>query len=247
MTTWEKLLAIREQRGAGYIILIDPDKQSIEESVSLAKEAEQEGADVIFVGGSLLSMPFFDKLIEELKKNVTLPVVIFPGGVQQVSPRADAILFMSLISGRNPEFLIGKHVAAAPVIKATGLETIATGYMLIESGTATSAEFMSNTKPIPRDKTQIAIAHGLAAEFLGMKLLYLEAGSGAHNPVPNEMISGVAKSCNLPLIVGGGIKSPEAARQKVEAGASFIVTGNVLEGKQRNGMIAEFARAIHTK
>jgi putative glycerol-1-phosphate prenyltransferase len=106
---------------------------------------------------------------------------------------------------------------------------------------------MSNTKPIPRDKTQIAIAHGLAAEFLGMKLLYLEAGSGARMPVPDEMISGMAKSCQLPLIVGGGIKSPEVARQKVEAGASFIVTGNVLEGKQRNGMIAEFARAIHTK
>lgn len=247
MTTWEKLLAIKEQRGAGYIILIDPDKQSIEKSVSLAKEAEQEGADVIFVGGSLLSMPFFDKLIEELKKNIALPVVIFPGGVQQVSPRADAILFMSLISGRNPEFLIGKHVTSAPVIKATGLETIATGYMLVESGTATSAEFMSNTKPIPRDKTQIAIAHGLAAEFLGMKLLYLEAGSGARVPVPDEMISGVAKLCQLPLIVGGGIKSPEVARQKVEAGASFVVTGNVLEGNRRNGMIAEFARAIHKK
>ncbi|NOZ63104.1 MAG: geranylgeranylglyceryl/heptaprenylglyceryl phosphate synthase [Calditrichaeota bacterium] len=247
MTTWEKLLAIKEQRGAGYIILIDPDKQSAGESISLAKEAETEGADVIFVGGSLLSMPFFDKLIDELKENVTLPVVIFPGGVQQVSPRADAILFMSLISGRNPDFLIGRHVMSAPVIKATGLETIATGYMLIESGISTSAEFMSNTKPIPRDKTQIAIAHSLAAEFLGMKLLYLEAGSGARMPVPDEMISGVAKVCQSPLIVGGGIKSPDVARQKVAAGASFIVTGNVLEGNRRNGMIAEFAKAIHLK
>lgn len=247
MTTWEKLLEIREKHGAGYIILIDPDKQSIEESVSLAAEAEAEGADAIFVGGSLLSMPFFDTLIKKLKENISIPVIIFPGGVQQISPHADAILFMSLISGRNPDLLIGRHVMAAPIIKAIELETIPTGYMLIESGGITSAEFMSNTKPIPSEKPQIAVAHGLAAEYLGMKLLYLEAGSGAQRPVPDEMISKVAQACNLPLIVGGGIKTPDVARQKVDSGASFIVTGNVLEGKRQNGVIARFAEAIHFK
>ena len=246
MTTWEKLLEIREKRGAGYIILIDPDKQSIEESIALAMEAEKEGADAIFVGGSLLATPLFNDLIEKLKQNIALPVIIFPGGVQQISAHADAILFMSLISGRNPDMLIGRQVMAAPIIKAIGLEPIATGYLLIESGAVTSAEFMSNTKPIPRNKPQIAVAHSLAAEFLGMKLLYLEAGSGAQQPVPDEMISGIKQMCNLPLVVGGGIRSPEIARQKVKAGASFIVTGNVLEGERKNGIIAEFAEAIHS-
>ncbi|MDW7682353.1 MAG: geranylgeranylglyceryl/heptaprenylglyceryl phosphate synthase, partial [bacterium] len=161
------------------------------------------------------------------------------------SPDADAILFMSVISGRNADLLIGQHVMAAPIVKMTGLEAISTGYMLIDSGKVTSAEFMSNTKPIPRDKTDIAIAHGLAAEFLGMKILYLEAGSGAVQPVPDEMIQGLSRMCGLPLIVGGGIKTPEIASQKVRAGASFIVTGNILEKNNRTGLIAEFARAIH--
>jgi len=247
MTTWEKLLNIKAERGAGFFILIDPDKQSLEEGIKLAVEAEKEGADGIFIGGSLLSTSIFNNLIKSIKEHIQIPVIIFPGGVQQVSPYADAILFMSVISGRNADLLIGQHVMAAPIVKMSGLETIATGYMLIESGKVTSVEFMSNTKPIPRDKTDIAVAHGLAAEFLGMKLLYLEAGSGAVHPVPDEMIAGMANICNLPMIVGGGIKTPEIARQKVKAGASFIVTGNVLEENRNNGMIAEFAQAIHIR
>jgi len=247
MTTWEKLLNIKAERGAGFFILIDPDKQSLEEGIKLAVEAEKEDADGIFIGGSLLSTSIFNNLIKSIKEHIQIPVIIFPGGVQQVSPYADAILFMSVISGRNADLLIGQHVMAAPIVKMSGLETIATGYMLIESGKVTSVEFMSNTKPIPRDKTDIAVAHGLAAEFLGMKLLYLEAGSGAVHPVPDEMIAGMANICNLPMIVGGGIKTPEIARQKVKAGASFIVTGNVLEENRNNGMIAEFAQAIHIR
>lgn len=247
MTTWEKLLRIKEERGAGYFILIDPDKQPMEESIRLVVQAEKEDADGIFIGGSLLSTPVFDELIKQIKANVSIPVIIFPGGVQQVSAHADAILFMSVISGRNADLLIGQHVMAAPIVKITGLEPISAGYMLIESGKVTSAEYMSNTRPIPREKTDIAVAHGLAAEFLGMKVLYLEAGSGALYPVPDEMIKGMAKSCGLPLIVGGGITTPETARQKVKAGASFIVTGNVLENNNANGKIAEFAKAIHFK
>lgn len=247
MTTWERLSEIKRNRGAGYFILIDPDKQPLDASVKLAVQAENEDADGIFIGGSLLSTPIFDELIKQLKATVKIPVIIFPGGVQQVSSHADAILFMSVISGRNADLLIGQHVLAAPIIKMTGLEAIATGYMLIESGKVTSAEYMSNTKPIPRDKPDIAVAHGLAAEFLGMKILYLEAGSGALYPVPDEMIAAMAKLCKLPLIVGGGITSPEIAYQKVKAGASFIVTGNVLEKEKPTGLIAEFARAIHQK
>ena len=245
MNVWEKLLKIRQQRGAGYFILIDPDKQSLEDSVNVAKQAEREDADGIFSGGSLLTTTLFDELIKEIKAKLNIPLIIFPGSVQQVSRYADAILYMSVISGRNPDMLIGRQVIVAPVVKKIKLETIATGYMLIESGRVTSAEFMSNTRAIPREKTDIAVAHGLAAEFLGMKILYLDAGSGAVYPVPDEMINRISKICNLPLIVGGGITTPEIARQKVKAGASFIVTGNVFEKDNHDGKIAEFAHAIH--
>ncbi len=245
MQTWQKLLDIRKNRGAGYIVLIDPDKLPLEENIKLAAQAEQEDADCIFIGGSLLSVPIFDELVKQIKNAVKIPVIIFPGGVQQISRYADAILFMSVISGRNPDLLIGQHVMGAPIVKMLKLEAISTGYMLIESGKVTSAEFMSNTKPIPRDKPDIALAHALAAEYLGMKLIYLEAGSGALHPVPDEMIQAIARMCSLPIIVGGGIKTPEVAQQKVKAGASFIVTGNVLETGKRDRIIQEFAKAIH--
>jgi len=245
MQTWQKLLDIRKQRGAGYIVLIDPDKLPLEENVKLAAQAEQEDADCIFIGGSLLSVPIFDELVKQIKNAVKIPVIIFPGGVQQISRHADAILFMSVISGRNPDLLIGQHVMGAPIVKMLNLEAISTGYMLIESGKATSAEFMSNTKPIPRDKPDIALAHALAAEYLGMKLIYLEAGSGALHPVPDEMIQAIARMCSLPIIVGGGIRTPDMAKQKVAAGAAFIVTGNVLEDKKMDGLIQDFANAIH--
>ncbi len=245
MDTWNRLLKVKLERGAGYFVLIDPDKQSLEESVKLARQTEKEDADGIFIGGSLLSTPIFDELIRKIKEAVEIPVIIFPGGVQQISAHADAILFMSVISGRNPDLLIGQHVIGAPIVKMIGLEAISTGYMIIESGKMTSAEFMSNTKPIPRDKPDIAVAHGLAAELLGMKVLYLEAGSGAEQAVPNKMIHAMAGICSLPLIVGGGIRTPEIANEKVKAGASFIVTGNVLEQEQKERRIADFARAIH--
>lgn len=247
MTTWEKLLDISEKRGAGYFVLIDPDKQPLEKSVEFAVQAEQEDVDAILVGGSLLNTLIFDDLIKQMKQHIQIPVIIFPGGVQQVSRFADAILFMSLISGRNADSLISQQVIAAPIVKSIALETIATGYMLIESGNVSSAEFMSNTRPIPRDKVDIAVAHALAAEYLGKNIVYLEAGSGALNPVPDKMIAAVSNMCNLPVIVGGGITTSELARQKVEAGASFIVTGNVLENDNKDGKMAKFAEAIHTK
>jgi phosphoglycerol geranylgeranyltransferase len=245
MQVWQKLLDIRKQRGAGYIVLIDPDKLPLEENIKLAAQAEKEDADCIFIGGSLLSTPIFDELVKQVKNAVTIPVILFPGGVQQISRHADAILFMSVISGRNPDLLIGQHVMGAPIVKMYNLEAIPTGYMLIESGKVTSAEFMSNTKPIPRDKPDIAVAHALAAEYLGMKLIYLEAGSGALHPVPDEMIQAVARMCSVPIIVGGGIRTTDIAKQKVAAGAAFIVTGNVMEKNNEKGMIQSFAQAVH--
>jgi phosphoglycerol geranylgeranyltransferase len=170
---------------------------------------------------------------------------LFPGDSSQIAKNADAILFMSLISGRNADFLIGQQVKGAVQIAKSKVEPISMGYMLIESGATTSVEFMSGTRPIPKEKNNIAVAHALAAEFLGMKMLYLEAGSGAKNTVPNEMISAVKKSVSIPVIVGGGIRDGETAKQKFLAGADILVTGNVLS--KENGLeimkkIAETAK-----
>jgi phosphoglycerol geranylgeranyltransferase len=246
MTTLDRLLGARDQYGAGYFILLDPDKNNKEQLPSLVREATEAGIDAFLVGGSLMSTDEFEKQLSMIRQNTTVPVVIFPGSIMQVSTVADAILFLVLISGRNPEHLIGNQVIAAPIIKRSGLEPISTGYMLIEAGNTTSAEFMSNTKPIPRDKTDIAVAHALAAEIIGMKLIYLDAGSGAKSSVPDEMVRAVATKCSLPLIVGGGIRTPEEARKKVEAGASFVVTGTVTEHKNHGSFIKEFAEAVHS-
>lgn len=245
MTTLERLKKVRQERGTGYLILIDPDKMNGDGLPSFVRQATEAGADGFLVGGSLMHTAEFDDQIKVIKRNTTVPVVIFPGNLMQVSPSADAILFLVLISGRNPEYLIGNQVIAAPVIKKMGLEAISTGYMLIESGATTSVEFMSNTKPIPRAKPDIALAHALAAEMIGMQFVYLEAGSGASQSVPDEMVRLVAHRCSVPLIVGGGIRTPDEARKKAEAGASFIVTGTIMEETAHGSLIREFADAIH--
>ncbi len=246
-STYTTLIKKSEQFGAGYLILIDPDKTDEKKLPEFIRHATDAGVDGFLVGGSLIMDNSFHHCIRTIKNNTNVPVIIFPGNVQQVSNEADAILFLSLISGRNPEYLIGSHVVAAPMIKKIGLETIPTAYLLIESGKTTSAEFMSNTKPLPRHKPDIAVAHSLAAEYLGFKMLYLEAGSGAENSVPEEIIHAISQHTSLPLIVGGGITSPEIARKKVEAGAKFIVTGNVLEKNGEKDFIKEFVSAIHKK
>ena len=245
MTTYERLTTIRRERGAGYLVLLDPDKLDKGLLPSFVREATEARVDAFLIGGSLLLRNEFDKQVQAIKENTTVPVIIFPGSLMQVSSVADAILFLVLISGRNPEYLIGNQVIAAPIIRQSGLETISTAYMLIEAGNTTSAEFMSNTKPIPRDKADIALAHALAAEIIGMKIVYLDAGSGAQVPVPEEMIHAITRHCSLPVIVGGGIRTPEEARRKVEAGASFIVTGTVTEINNHRSFIREFAEAVH--
>lgn len=247
MSIYNHLLKIKDRSGSGYLVLIDPDKKSEAETLKTVEVCVESGVDGILVGSSLLLSQRFNSTIKLIKKEFNLPVIIFPGSTIQLSEFADAVLFLSLISGRNPEFLIGTQVLGAPIIRKMGLEAIPTGYMLIESGKTTAAEFMSNSKPIPRDKNDIAVAHAMAGEYLGMKIIYLEAGSGAENSVPDEMIEAVSGYISIPVIAGGGIKTPEAARKKVEAGASFIVTGNVLETTRNRGLIKEFAEAIHWK
>lgn len=235
------------QKGAVYFVLIDPDKLTIEKTESFVKFCEKSGVDGFLMGGSLMVHGDLDTSIQEVKKFCSLPVIIFPGSVNQVSKYADAILFISLISGRNAEHLIGKHVQAAPFIKKYNLEAISTGYMLIESGKTTTAEYVSASRPIPRHKPEIATATALAGEYLGMKLIYLEGGSGADNSVPNEMIEMVTENLNVPVIVGGGIRTPETAKEKVEAGAKIIVTGNFFENEKNWKLIEDFANAIHNK
>jgi phosphoglycerol geranylgeranyltransferase len=245
MGTYDKLMELKKRRGAGFLVLIDPDKQPPGDAASFAKQCEDGGADGFLVGGSLLFSNHFDELIRSVKETVSIPVILFPGNGQQLSRHADAVLFMSLISGRNPQTLIGEQVMAAPLVHSLGLEAIPMGYMLIESGNVTAAQFMSNTSPIPREKPEIAVAHALAAEYLGMKFVYLEAGSGAEHSVPEPMIRAVSQTVSIPLIVGGGIRNPDEAREKVKAGASFVVTGNILEKKNNAHLISDFAKAIH--
>ncbi len=244
---YNTLLQSAQTRGASYLVLIDPDKIANEKLPAFVEQATADGVDGFLVGGSLIVDDSFERCITTIKKHTTVPTVIFPGGLMQISKEADAILFLSILSGRNPEHLIGSQVLAAPIVKKIGLEAISTAYMLVESGKTTSAEFMSNTRPLPRHKPDIAVAHALAAEILGFKMIYLEAGSGAEQSVPEEMIGAVSKYCSVPLIVGGGLRTPEDAHRKVLAGAKFIVTGTVLEKDGSANLVKEFAAAIHSK
>jgi len=245
VTTFQRLLQARRERGAGFWVLIDPDRHIPHEAAKRAEAAERAGADAILVGSSLLVTDRFAQTVSEIKRAASVPVVIFPGSTAQISGDADAILFLSLISGRNPELLIGQHVRAAPAIKSPGLEPIPTGYMLVESGTLTTIEYISDTKPIPRKKPEIAMAHALAAEYLGMRMIYLDAGSGACEPVPTEMISACHGYISLPIIVGGGIRNGPLAEAAVGAGASFVVVGNALERSSDISLLSELAAAVH--
>ncbi len=211
-----------------FAILVDPEKHNEESLHALAGLVSDRIVDFILVGGSLVSGSV-DETVLALKGKTNLPILLFPGNVLQISPHADGILFLSLISGRNPEFLIGHHVNAAPVLKKLNLEIIPTGYILIENGRTTAVEYVSNTKPIPADKIDLTVATAMAGEMLGHKMLYLEAGSGALKPVNSSMIREVKKNAGIPLIVGGGIHTPEQVRQIYDAGADIIVVGSVVE------------------
>jgi len=245
MKIYNYLLENIRIKGAAYLVLLDPDRITENRLPAFVKHCEKSGVDAFLIGGSLMFNGNFEPFIKQVKENTKLPAIIFPGDINQISSEADAILFLSVISGRNAEHLIGKHVLAAPLIKKAAIEPISTGYILIESGVTTTAVYMSGSLPLPRNKPEIAAATALAAEYLGMKFVYLEAGSGADNSVPDEMINAVSSICKIPVIVGGGIKSPIAARKKVESGAKIIVTGNFFEDENNLDMIKDFADAVH--
>jgi putative glycerol-1-phosphate prenyltransferase len=210
-------------------VLVDPDKLTNKEIENTAKKAQTTGVDYFFVGGSLLINDSLHQSINIIKDNCNLPVIIFPGNNYQLSNDADAILFLSLISGRNPDMLIGMHVIAAPYIKLSGLEAIPTGYMLIDAGKPTSVTYMSNSFPIPSDKKDIAACTAMAGEMLGLKMIYMDAGSGAERSISSEMIRFVKDSLGIPLMVGGGIKTPELLKEKYKAGADIAVIGTQFE------------------
>ncbi len=213
----------------GIIALFDPDRIPERDVVKLTGFVSELSIDAILVGTSLLQNEDFDGFVSAVKKEAQCPVILFPGGAHQVSKYADAIFFLSLLSGRNPEFLIGEHVKSVFLIKNYGLEVIPVGYILISSGNYTAVEYVSNTRPIPRHKPEIVIAHAIAGEYLGMKAIYLEAGSGAQDPVPPFLVKEVKKQISIPLIVGGGIRSAVDAKKILNAGADFIVLGSIIE------------------
>ncbi len=226
-----------------FSVLIDPDKVDIAGIDQLVQIATTSKVDYFFVGGSLVISNHLDECIRQIKSNCDIPVILFPGSPSQVSRYADALLYLSLISGRNPELLIGQHVISAPFVKKSGLEIIPTGYMVIDGGAPTTVSYISNASPIPSDKNEIAMCTAMAGEMLGMKLIYMDAGSGAKKPIEEAMIAKVASHIEVPLIVGGGITNAEKAYINCKAGADIIVVGNAIE--KDLSLIKDISAAVH--
>ena len=239
---YANLLAARQKGQKQLAVLLDPDKlpeKRLEQTIALAVE---HGVHYFFIGGSLVVNNKLDTVLAGIRKQCSIPLVLFPGSSFQLSYQADALLFLSLISGRNPELLIGQHVISAPYLKTSPLEIISTGYMLIDGGVQTAVQYMSNTYPIPAHKNDIAVCTAIAGELLGLKMIYLDAGSGALYPVPVSMIEAVRAAINIPLLVGGGIQSPEKVVENFRAGADLLVVGNAIE--QDTGLLVELAAAV---
>lgn len=242
MHLYEQLTAAKQRGEKRLAVLIDPDQLRLKRLEDVLDLAVECGVHYFFIGGSLVVNNMLDEVLMGIRQRCNIPLVLFPGNSFQLSYKADAILFLSLISGRNPELLIGQHVIAAPFLKMSPLEVISTGYMLIDGGVQTAVQYMSNTYPIPANKADIAVCTALAGEMLGLKMIYLEAGSGAQNPVPENMIKAVSGAISIPLIVGGGIRTPERAAAGLRAGADLLVVGNAVE--KEPGLLREMMAAV---
>jgi phosphoglycerol geranylgeranyltransferase len=242
MSMYEKIITNNHRKS--FAVLIDPDKYDEKGLGLVISSARDNAVDFILVGGSLLTYDHLDETLQSIKVQTDIPVILFPGSIMQIHEKADALLLLSLISGRNADLLIGKHVIAAPYLKKSRLEILPTGYMLIESGPLTTAQYISNTLPIPRLKDDIAICTAMAGEMLGLRLIYMDAGSGAELPISPSMIKRVKESISIPLIVGGGIRTPEQALAGCKAGADVIVVGNAIENDY--SCLKEIAHAIHS-
>ncbi|TAH01958.1 MAG: geranylgeranylglyceryl/heptaprenylglyceryl phosphate synthase [Sphingobacteriales bacterium] len=240
---YQQLVTKKANGQKSFAVLIDPDKvdaASIDQLTGLATAAK---VDYLLVGGSLVISNHLDNVVQQIKAQCNIPVILFPGSPSQISVYADALLYLSLISGRNPELLIGQHVISAAAVKQSGLEIMSTGYMVIDGGAPTTVSYISNASPIPADKNEIAMCTAMAGEMLGMKLIYMDAGSGARRPITEGMIQKVAAIIEAPLIIGGGITTPEKAYLNCKAGADVIVVGNAIEKDPT--LIKEMSAAIH--
>ena len=241
------LNTLRARKGAGQkslALLIDPDKANRESLSILLKRVINYPVDFFFVGGSLITNYDHAEVIDTIRQHSSVPVVLFPGNPLHIDASADAILFLSLISGRNPEFLIGQHVVSAPLLRRSGLEILPTGYMLVDSGMQTTVSYISGTTPLPYDKPDVAACTALAGEMLGLQLMYLDAGSGARKPVSATMIQAVSAVVDVPIVVGGGINSGEKAYDALQAGADLIVVGNGIE--QNPDLLAQLSGVIQS-
>lgn len=242
--TYHIITESKSKSKKAFAVLIDPDKlneAALHQTIQTAVHAQ---VDYFFVGGSLVVTDTLDLVVATIKKQCSIPVLLFPGSSDQITPKADALLYLSLISGRNADLLIGQHVISAPFVKQSGLEIISVGYMLIDGGTPTTVSYISNTNPIPSNKSDIALCTAMAGEMLGLKLIYMDAGSGAQKAIPTNMIAKVAAQIKIPLIVGGGITTPEKAVENCIAGADIIVVGNAIE--KDPSLIESIATAIHS-
>ena len=240
----DKILLNQQQKKKALAVLLDPDKVETTAFNHFLYNCVENRVDFFFVGGSLITNNIMAEMIELIHSQTNIPVIIFPGNSLHIEPSADGILLLSLISGRNPDYLIGQHVIAAPILKQSGLEILSTGYILVDSGRQTTVSYISNTTPVPHDKPDIAACTAIAGELLGLKLIYLDGGSGAMYPVSPKMIRRVRENIDAPLIVGGGINSAEKAHDALEAGADIIVIGNAFE--KNPTLLPEIAEVIQS-
>lgn len=226
----------------GFAVLLDPDKLNPTTLAGRIEAINDSAVDYLFVGGSLISSDNMDMVLSALEAGTKIPKILFPGNSLHVHGGADAILLLSLISGRNPEYLIGQHVISAPMLKRSGMKILPTGYILVDGGRPTTVTYISNTHPVPADKPDVAAATALAGEMLGLQYIYLDAGSGAMHAVPGSMIRQVKETVSVPVIVGGGIRTPEDAQRALTAGADVIVVGNAIE--KDPGLLKEIAQTV---
>ncbi|MFN8338223.1 MAG: geranylgeranylglyceryl/heptaprenylglyceryl phosphate synthase [Saprospiraceae bacterium] len=240
---YTQILNAKKSGEKKFVVLIDPDKVRLGKISKVLETSVEAGVDYFFIGGSLVVNDMLDYVLKSMKDMCNIPMILFPGNSFQLSYKADGLLFLSLISGRNADLLIGKHVITAPFLKVSPLEIIPTGYMLIDGGIMTSVQYMSNTSPIPANKEDIALCTAMAGEMLGLKQIYMDAGSGAKNPISDSMINTVSGGIEIPLIVGGGIATAEKAAANAKAGADVIVVGNAIE--KDPFLIKEMALAVH--
>lgn len=240
--TYQRLIDAR-RRAPGFLWLVDPDKIDAGKPDPRWAHAGEIGVTAILVGSSQDDEANLGRSLAALREHATLPLILFPGSASQVSPHFDAVLFLSLLSGRNPEYLVGEQVKGTPLIREYGIEPIPTGYILIDTGTETSVARRSATQPIPESKIDLICDHALCGEFMGHSFIYLEAGSGARKPITLPVIERVKAEIAVPLIVGGGIKTSESCARAVSAGADFIVVGTALENDRSEDLLTGMVEA----